>query len=244
MSYATRLVVPFFVFALVACRTDNNKPDTGELPDSCTWYEDADGDGFGNPDVPASGPCTGVSEGWVDNDDDCDDGDAAINPDADELCNELDDDCDGLVDEDAIDAVALHLDADGDGYGDPDEIVMACEPGEGVVEDGTDCDDADPETHPGAPERCDGADNDCDGEIDEDLQEIWYADEDGDGYGNAEITVESCDPGDGWVADATDCDDGDAAVFPGADEECNGIDDDCDGLIDDDHHHNYWDDSY
>ncbi len=57
----------------------------------------------------------------------------------------------------------------------------------------------------------------------------WYRDADGDGYGSAASSRTGCDPGDGWVADATDCDDGEPGVHPGAPEECgNGLDDDCD----------------
>jgi hypothetical protein len=228
-----RAHVVVIALMLTACRTDTDKVDTGELADTCTWYADADGDGYGDADAHAEGPCTGVSEGYVDNDDDCDDDDASIHPGQDELCDGLDNDCDGEIDEDATDGSAWYADVDGDGYGDAETSTVACEAPEGFVQDATDCDDQDGSIHPAAAERCDGLDNDCDGEIDEDLNELWYADADSDGYGDPDVTLESCDPDPGWVADASDCDDANSAINPAADEECDAIDNDCDGLIDD-----------
>jgi hypothetical protein len=101
---------------------------------------------------------------------DCDDGDASINPGAEEACDGVDNDCDGLVD-DADDPVAdtqpWYADEDGDGYGDPELEVRACEQPEGYVAAGVeDCDDGEPATHPGALELTDGLDNDCDGVVD------------------------------------------------------------------------------
>jgi len=79
--------------------------------------------------------------------------------------------------EEAYEPVTCHLDADGDGYGDPEtarEFSGACEPG--WVLDSTDCDDSRPDVNPGVPERCnDGIDNDCDGEIDEDCWSLCSA---------------------------------------------------------------------
>ncbi len=111
-------------------------------------------------------------------------------------------------------------DADGDGYGEPD-----------------DCDDADAGIHPGADEICDGADNDCDGDVDEDGAldaPSWYADSDGDGFGDEASVVAACAQPSGHVDNATDCDDGDGAVNPGADELCDGVDNDCNGETDED----------
>ncbi len=188
------------------------KPDTGEP-------EDADSDGYGAHE-------------------DCDDEDPAVNPGAAEACNGIDDDCDGEVDEEV--GLTLYTDADGDGYGDPELSSAACEPVEGMVDSGDDCDDSDPELNPGATEICDGIDNDCDGWVDDEDDSLdsstgstWYRDADGDGFGDAESTTAACITPDGYTEDATDCDDGDGEVNPDADEVCNSQDDDCDGLMDD-----------
>jgi len=120
-------------------------------------------------------------------------------------------------------------DADGDGYGDANALAP--------LDAGTDCDDADVAEYPGANEYCDGDDDDCDGEIDEPASVdayTWYADGDADGYGDAALSQVDCYPISGYVLDASDCDDGDAATYPGADEYCDGADDDCDGDIDED----------
>ena len=106
-------------------------------------------------------------DGWAVDGGDCDDGDPAVNPYQDEVCDGIDNDCDGYVDLGAVDATRWFLDADADGYGCPTCITSACEQPTGRVEDNTDCDDEDPAVNPGAAEVPDGIDNDCDGEIDE-----------------------------------------------------------------------------
>ncbi|MCB9758891.1 MAG: FG-GAP repeat protein [Alphaproteobacteria bacterium] len=96
-----------------------------------------------------------------------------------------------------------------------------------------DCDDGEPDVFPGAEERCDGLDNDCDGQADVDAVDAptWYTDADGDGFGDPEAPQLACEAQEGTVADATDCDDGDAGTFPGAAEiPDDGVDQDCDGV--------------
>ena len=199
------------VLTLGGCRTAPEKAEAGLDGTVAGDVVDADGDG-----VPAG--------------DDCDDGDAAVGPGAPELCDGLDNDCDGEVDEDAT--VAVFADLDGDGFGDPATERAACAPEPGEVAEGSDCDDSDPAVFPGAAEVCDGADQDCDGVADNGVTETFYADVDGDGFGDAAVEVAACTLGDGLAPVAGDCDDLDAAVHPEAAELCNEVDDDCDGTAD------------
>ena len=97
-----------------------------------------------------------------------------------------------------------------------------------------DCDDQDPSVHPGADEPCDGADNDCDGDIDEEGLTVFYADEDGDGYGS-QPSEPTCGAPEGHVVADGDCDDANAEANPGLSETCStAFDDDCDGDINED----------
>ncbi len=196
------------------------------------WYPDDDGDGFG--DAGGMSLTCDPEEGWVDNDEDCDDGSDAVNPDADEICNGVDDDCDDETDEeDAEDAGTFFEDSDGDGFGDVASFAIACAAPTGFVEDATDCDDADAAVYPGAEELCNGIDDDCDGDEDEDDATdaaTWYADDDSDGYGDPESTTRACELPADHVADNTDCDDGDDDIHPGGLETLGDEDDgDCDG---------------
>ena len=108
--------------------------------------------------------------------------------------------------------------------------------GDGYTEDDGDCDDTDAGVHPGAQERCDGVDQDCDQVVDEGAEDAtsWFADQDGDGHGAGVATL-ACEAPVGAVAVGDDCDDGDAAISPSAEEiPYDGIDQDCaDGDADD-----------
>ena len=128
------------------------------------YYPDNDGDGYGDPGGAVS--ACGAPDGYVANDLDCDDGDPTVYRGAEELCDGIDNDCDGEVDEDGS-LLSYYYDADIDGYGDPATAIFACEQPFGYVDNGDDCDDGNSVIYPGATEACDGIDNDCDGEIDE-----------------------------------------------------------------------------
>lgn len=197
---------------------DNVRPGADELcnerDDNCDgqldegagtqWFADADFDGYGaegegvtacsQPDdmVPVSG--------------DCDDNDRASNPGGDELiCDGLDQDCDGLED-DAEGYPWYADDVDGDGYGDPNTMVMACE----------------------APAKYVDNDDDCDPVNFGGLPIVFYRDRDGDGFGGTE-TTQACEVPDGYAEDSTDCNDDDPDIHPEALDVCgDDIDQDCD----------------
>ena len=161
----------------------------------------------GCPPVDADG------DGW-DVDEDCDDEQPLVYPNAPEACNGLDDDCDSIVDD--------GFDVDLDGHTDAD----ACA-------DGTDCDDSDADINPDADELCDSLDNNCDDAVDEGLALVeWCIDNDGDGVGGDD-SIEVCDEEApvGYVECAVeaDCDDEDGTSFPGGAELCDDVDHDCDG---------------
>ena len=204
-----------------------------EPVDPATFYADADGDGYGDAD--SIDEACEQPLGFVEDDTDCDDSAATTYPGADELCDDADQDCDGDVDEDAVDAATWYRDSDSDGYGDGTRTAEDCDPIAGYVDNPDDCDDAEPDSNPGEDEVCDGLDNDCDGVEDEDdaIDAItWYVDDDTDGYGDDAGSLDSCEQPSGYVAVGGDCDDEDKSLNPGATEVCDGDDEDCDSAVD------------
>ena len=196
-----------------------------------TYYVDADGDGYGSSSTTALG-CTAPT-GYVSNSTDCDDTTNGINPGATEVCDGVDQDCDGTAD-DGLTFTNYYADADGDGFGAGAANNLCADPGFGYSTLNTDCEDTNENIYPGATEICNSVDDDCDGQIDEGLTYMnYYVDQDGDGYGTGATTLFCANPGGSYTLAGGDCNDSNASVYPNATELCNSIDDDCDNTVDD-----------
>ena len=202
----------------VTNNSDCDDTDAKEHPGQ-TWYKDADGDGYSDSTMNTSS-CTRPSGYKISSEltsisGDCKDDNAAVHPGAAEVCNGVDDNCNGSIDEGV--KSTYYRDSDGDGYGDPGNTKSECTQPSGYVTNNSDCDDNDVKEHPG---------------------QTWYLDGDGDGYSNGTANTSSCTRPSGYKISSEltsisgDCKDDNAAVHPGAAEVCNGVDDNCNGSID------------
>ncbi|MFK7927433.1 MAG: putative metal-binding motif-containing protein, partial [Myxococcota bacterium] len=135
-----------------------------------------------------------------------------------EVCDGVDNDCNGAVDEGSESADPYYADSDNDGYGDPEGLVYACEQPDGFVEAEGDCNDRNAKQFPGADELCNGEDDDCDNLVDEEGVidgELIYDDADKDGYGDPASGRGVCEVPSGALTTGGDCDDSDPAIRAG-----------------------------
>ena len=200
---------------------------------SIDFYVDNDGDGFGSDDEVVSSCQASIGLATIGGD--CDDTNITVSPFGTEYCDGIDNNCDGQIDEGV--QTTYYLDFDTDGFGDPNTVILSCEPVEGYVLNDDDCMDTDTQSYPNAPEFCDNTDNNCDGVVDEDTAfdaPLWYADMDTDGFGTVNLAQHSCIQPNNYVANSLDCNDSNNNISPNASEVCNGEDDNCNGIVDED----------
>ena len=217
------------------------------------YYADVDNDGFGNPAVIVQA-CLPIL-GYVTNNLDCNDNNAAINP---NTIWYADTDGDGFGNlsvtqtscvqptgfvsnstdcndnNAALNAVTTwYQDSDGDGYGNLAVTLQNCGQPVAYVANSTDCNDASASVNPGAVEVYNGIDDNCNNTIDEGFTPLnYYLDNDGDGVGGATFVVNVTSPGPNYTLTTGDCNDNNPNIFPGNTEICDNLDNDCDLLID------------
>jgi len=203
-----------------------------------TWFKDGDKDGYGAEGQSQclcgpTEPFTATAAG------DCNDAVATANPAAQEACDGLDNDCDGVADEEgAIGCLSWYQDGDKDGWGAAGTELCLCA---GTQLNSTkkpgDCNDNDVLSNPEAKEKCGGADEDCDGQTDEGDAlgcSDFFKDSDGDGWGSQTLSKCLCVASAPYTSTQPgDCDDGDGKTFPDAPELCDFKDNDCDQQVDD-----------
>ena len=214
-------------------------PDSGGAGQLSNWFLDFDGDGFGDSMV--SQLAEQQPMGYVANSSDCNDQDANVNPNVQEIPGNMkDDDCDPTA-PDSGGAGQLSnwfLDFDGDGFGDPQFSQQAAQQPQGFVANSGDCDDLDGNVNPNVQEIPGNMkDDDCDpttpdsggaGQLSD-----WFRDFDGDGFGDPQFLQQAAQQPQGFVAIGGDCDDLDGNINPGAQEIVGDLtDSNCNGDLD------------
>ncbi len=201
------------------------------------YFLDMDEDGFGSIDSFIEICSNLAPPGFVGNPNDCDDTNALIHPNAIELCDSIDNNCNFLVD-DGIQFYTYYFDGDEDGFGNPDSLIESCNENLPInfVENNLDCDDSNSLVNPDSPEVCDNLDNDCNTLVDDGLPQFqFYLDADQDTFGNPDSIIQTCvfQAPDGYVMNNDDCDDSNAEINPDAIEIIDSLDNDCNNFIDD-----------
>jgi hypothetical protein len=219
---------------------DGQTDETGA--GGCTsWYPDNDGDGYGVGASTASNClCNDPGPGYSKYGNDCDDLATQFHPGALEICNNVDDNCNGETDEaGSKGCTTLYHDLDGDGFGSEMDSSCLCKSkisAPWILQDG-DCDDANAQLNPNASEICDGLDNNCNGKTDEQGAigcKLYYLDADSDGFGVTSSGLCLCGASKNNAATQSgDCDDGNSSVNPVFSEICDSLDNDCNGATDD-----------
>jgi hypothetical protein len=196
---------PFTVQLYTICTYGDNQPNFEFKHNGNILGSGSAGgcNGLANVSGMCSGSTYGVTQGG-----DCNDNNPSISPGLSEICNGVDDNCNGQIDEGLL--TTYYADNDGDGYGNPNMFTITCSnPPTGYTTNNLDCDDSNAQVNPGQAEICNSIDDNCDGIINNGISfSTFYQDLDGDGFGNPNISTLSCDYlTNGWSPNNWDCND-------------------------------------
>ena len=216
-----------FVSGKLGCLNDCTGYDISScVSASCT---DNDGDTFGSNTTDRSGCATLIP--------DCNDANNTVKPGASEICNAVDDNCNNQTNEGGVcSSTPYYCDSDIDTYYNKNIsgscIGINCKPANCTITQGNDCNDNNINVNPGITEACNYLDDNCNNQTDEGAKITFYRDADTDTYGNYSVLFQACTAPLGYVANSTDCNDGNNAIKPLAAEVCNNVDDNCNNITD------------